>query len=163
MDVDAVVQFVRGHERQRDGVKQEKRSPVDDGRDDGSDGGGDGSSSLMECMVDHMFLSGAYFGVNTCALLRREADFPASKFLALADACRCHNTGAYAGNVGLQPHVLYTYSALQLRYLSGDAEIADHASPADQKRSLKLLDVWLWRGWGGELPKTELAAAMTLA
>ena len=43
------------------------------------------------------------------ALLGREKDFPANKVMGIAQACRCLKTGAYAGNVSLQPHVLYTF------------------------------------------------------
>lgn len=83
----AVVRFVRKHDRKADtsspsarrgrGKDGTKREGEGKGEQEGQGGGLEGrggdaeASQLMECGVDHMFLSGAFFGINICVCQRQ--------------------------------------------------------------------------------------------
>lgn len=63
------------------------------------------------CMIEHMRLSGMYWGVGAMALLGREADMDPADVVEWVLQCE-HPDGGFAGNVGHDRHLLYTLHAL---------------------------------------------------
>lgn len=63
------------------------------------------------CMIEHMRLSGMYWGVGAMALLGREEDMNPEEVVAWILQCE-HPDGGFAGNVGHDRHLLYTLHAL---------------------------------------------------
>lgn len=63
------------------------------------------------CMIEHMRLSGMYWGVGAMALLGREAEMGPEEVVAWVLQCQ-HADGGFSGNVGHDRHLLYTLHAL---------------------------------------------------
>lgn len=63
------------------------------------------------CMIEHMRLSGMYWGVGAMALLGREEEMNPSEVVEWVLQCQ-HPDGGFSGNVGHDRHLLYTLHAL---------------------------------------------------
>lgn len=70
------------------------------------------------CMIEHMRLSGMYWGVGAMALLGREAEMGPDEIVAWVLECQ-HPDGGFAGNVGHDRHLLYTLHALLILAMLG--------------------------------------------
>ena len=64
-------------------------------------------------MTEHMRMSGIYWGVMAMALLGREEEMDRAFVLDWILKCRASN-GGFCGNVGHDPHLLYTCHAILL-------------------------------------------------
>jgi geranylgeranyl transferase type-2 subunit beta len=62
-------------------------------------------------------MSGVYWGLSTLALLQQLQSVPAEPILQFVNACKDSSSGGYSGNIGHDPHLLYTLSAVQILLL----------------------------------------------
>lgn len=64
----------------------------------------------------HFRMSGVYWGLTSLAVMGREveADLDVPSIVDWVLQCQ-HASGGFSGNIGHDPHLLYTLSALQVR------------------------------------------------
>lgn len=77
---------------------------------------------------EHLRMSGAYWGCCAMALLGRLGAMDKEGIVAWVQQCFDPASGGYSGNVGHDPHLLYTLSAIQILMLFE----ADHLIPVAQ-------------------------------
>lgn len=69
----------------------------------------------FEAMVmDHLRMNGAYWGLTTLDLLDKLQAVDAEEVVAWVMECFHKDCGGFGGNVGHDPHLLYTLSAVQI-------------------------------------------------
>ena len=76
-------------------------------------------------VTEHLRVSGAYWGLTALRLMR---PLGAAETAGVVDwVLRCHDaeSGGFAGNVGHDPHLLYTLSAVQVLVLLGALDRCD--------------------------------------
>ena len=64
-------------------------------------------------VTEHLKLNGIYWGLTGMFLLGREAEMDRAGILDFVTSC-AHDCGGFGGNVGHDPHLLYTLSAVQI-------------------------------------------------
>ena len=75
----------------------------------------DGSKNEFEYWVtEHLRMSGVYWALAGLSALSAVDALPSAPLLEFVSSCFDAETGGYAGNVGHDPHLLYTLSALQI-------------------------------------------------
>eukprot|EP00038_Savillea_parva_P012529 m.205262 g.205262 ORF g.205262 m.205262 type:complete len:365 (+) comp22888_c0_seq1:132-1226(+) len=79
---------------------------------DNGDADHDPGTQLVQWVTDAIFASGIYWGLHIEVLLSG-AVIDKTWVVARLLACRDTRTGGFAGSPGHDPHVLYTYSAIQ--------------------------------------------------
>lgn len=67
-------------------------------------------------ITEHIRMSGVYWTLTSLSLLgeSHELASPRSDLLAFLSDCYDPETGAFGANKGMDPHILYTLSALQI-------------------------------------------------
>lgn len=76
------------------------------------------------CMIEHMRVSGMYWGVGAMALLGREQEMGPTEIVDWVLQCE-HPDGGFAGNVDHDRHLLYTTHALLVLAMTGALDRVD--------------------------------------
>ncbi|KAK1310698.1 hypothetical protein QJS10_CPA08g01408 [Acorus calamus] len=82
------------------------------------------SNDLESLVMDHLKLSGAYWGLTTLHLLGRLSSVDQDRIIDWVLKCQ-HESGGFAGNVGHDPHILHTLSAVQVLALFDRMDVLD--------------------------------------
>jgi len=74
--------------------------------------------------MEHLRLSGAYWGLTTLDILHNLGTVDHDEVISWIMEC-WHECGGFGGNIGHDPHILYTLSAVQVLALLDKIEILD--------------------------------------
>ncbi|EOY19312.1 hypothetical protein QUC31_006172 [Theobroma cacao] len=80
--------------------------------------------SFESVVMDHLRLNGAYWGLTTLDLLGKLDTVNADEVISWIMKCQ-HESGGFAGNIGHDPHILYTVSAVQVLALFNKLDVLD--------------------------------------
>ncbi|CAI9112907.1 OLC1v1013417C1 [Oldenlandia corymbosa var. corymbosa] len=75
-------------------------------------------------VMEHLRLNGAYWGLTTLDLLGKLNAVDQDEVIPWVMQCQ-HESGGFGGNIGHDPHLLYTLSAIQVLALFDKIEILD--------------------------------------
>ncbi|XP_021296574.1 geranylgeranyl transferase type-2 subunit beta 1 isoform X2 [Herrania umbratica] len=78
--------------------------------------------SFESVVMDHLRLNGAYWGLTTLDLLGKLDSVNADEVISWIMKCQ-HESGGFAGNIGHDPHILYTLSAVQVLALFNKLDV----------------------------------------
>ncbi|KAJ0094623.1 hypothetical protein Patl1_15945 [Pistacia atlantica] len=79
--------------------------------------------SFESVVMEHLRLNGAYWGLTTLDLLGK-LDAVDKEVISWIMKCQ-HESGGFAGNIGHDPHILYTISAVQVLALFDKLDVLD--------------------------------------
>ncbi|XVF66935.1 hypothetical protein PTKIN_Ptkin10aG0080100 [Pterospermum kingtungense] len=80
--------------------------------------------SFESVVMDHLRMNGAYWGLTTLDLLGKLGTVNADEVISWIMKCQ-HESGGFAGNIGHDPHILYTLSAVQVLALFNKLDVLD--------------------------------------
>ncbi|XP_055827800.1 geranylgeranyl transferase type-2 subunit beta 1-like isoform X1 [Solanum dulcamara] len=75
-------------------------------------------------VMEHLRLNGAYWGLTTLDIMGKLAAVEQDEVISWVMQCQ-HGSGGFGGNIGHDPHVLYTLSAIQVLALFDKLHILD--------------------------------------
>ncbi|MCD7454330.1 hypothetical protein HAX54_024342 [Datura stramonium] len=75
-------------------------------------------------VMEHLRLNGAYWGLTTLAIMGKLAAVDQDEVISWVMQCQ-HESGGFGGNIGHDPHVLYTLSAIQVLALFDKLHVLD--------------------------------------
>ncbi|KAI3928491.1 hypothetical protein MKW98_024092 [Papaver atlanticum] len=75
-------------------------------------------------LMEHLRMSGAYWGLTTLDLLGKLGAVDQDEIVSWVMQCQ-HESGGFAGNIGHDPHMLYTLSAVQVLSLLDKLDVLD--------------------------------------
>ncbi|XP_025822089.1 geranylgeranyl transferase type-2 subunit beta 1-like isoform X3 [Panicum hallii] len=87
--------------------------------------------SFESLVMEHIRLNGAYWGLTTLDLLHKLHAVDAAEVVDWIMSCYHPESGGFGGNVGHDPHVLYTLSAVQVLCLFDRLDVLDIDKVAD--------------------------------
>uniref|UniRef100_A0A453RK73 Geranylgeranyl transferase type-2 subunit beta n=1 Tax=Aegilops tauschii subsp. strangulata TaxID=200361 RepID=A0A453RK73_AEGTS len=87
--------------------------------------------SFESLVMEHLRASGAYWGLTTLDLLHKLHAVDAAEVVDWIMSCYHPESGGFGGNVGHDPHVLYTLSAVQVLCLFDRLDVLDADKIAD--------------------------------
>ncbi|CCI41182.1 unnamed protein product [Albugo candida] len=99
----------------------------------------DKKEDFEACMTEHMRLSGMYWGVGAMYLLGYEQEMDPETILKEVLECY-HDNGGFGGNVGHDPHLLYTLHALLILAMLNALSRIDTLKTASYVAQLQLAD-----------------------
>ncbi|KAI4321232.1 hypothetical protein MLD38_034638 [Melastoma candidum] len=79
---------------------------------------------FVSLVMEHLRLNGAYWGLTTLDLLGKIHAVDVDEVVSWIMACQ-HESGGFGGNIGHDPHMLYTLSAVQVLALFDKIHILD--------------------------------------
>ncbi|KAI3991027.1 hypothetical protein MKX01_016568, partial [Papaver californicum] len=80
--------------------------------------------SYEAVLMEHLRMSGAYWGLTTLDLLGKLGVVDRDEIVSWVMQCQ-HESGGFAGNIGHDPHMLYTLSAVQVLALLDKLDVLD--------------------------------------
>ncbi|XP_022742712.1 geranylgeranyl transferase type-2 subunit beta 1 isoform X2 [Durio zibethinus] len=80
--------------------------------------------SFESVVMDHLRMNGAYWGLTTLDLLGKLDTVDADEVISWIMKCQ-HESGGFSGNIGHDPHILYTVSAVQVLALFNKLDVLD--------------------------------------
>jgi geranylgeranyl transferase type-2 subunit beta len=81
--------------------------------------------SFESVVMEHLRMNGAYWGLTTLHLLGKLDDtVDVNEVVSWIISCQ-HDEGGFGGNVGHDPHILYTLSAVQVLALFDKLDVID--------------------------------------
>ncbi|KAK1549634.1 hypothetical protein Q3G72_005226 [Acer saccharum] len=80
--------------------------------------------SFESVVMEHLRMSGAYWGLTTLDLLGKLDAVDKEEVISWLMQCQ-HESGGFAGNIGHDPHILYTLSAVQVLALFDKLDVLD--------------------------------------
>ncbi|CAN1232323.1 Geranylgeranyl transferase type-2 subunit beta 1 [Linum perenne] len=80
--------------------------------------------SFESAVMEHLRMNGAYWGLTTLDLLGKLDVVDSNEILDWIMKCQ-HESGGFAGNIGHDPHILYTLSAIQVLALFDKLSVLD--------------------------------------
>ncbi|XP_009347576.2 geranylgeranyl transferase type-2 subunit beta 1 isoform X1 [Pyrus x bretschneideri] len=80
--------------------------------------------SLEAVAMEHLRMNGAYWGLTTLDLLGKIEVVDVNEIVSWVLQCQ-HDSGGFGGNIGHDPHVLYTLSAVQVLALFNKIDVLD--------------------------------------
>mmetsp|Transcript_45106 Transcript_45106/g.75257 ORF Transcript_45106/g.75257 Transcript_45106/m.75257 type:complete len:321 (+) Transcript_45106:227-1189(+) len=89
--------------------------------------------------TEHLRMSGVYWGITAMALLDRLHEMDKEGILKFVKGCQ-HPSGGFGGNVGHDPHLLFTLSAVQILAIYDQLDTLDIDSVANYVSSLQQAD-----------------------
>ncbi|KAI9206317.1 terpenoid cyclases/protein prenyltransferase alpha-alpha toroid [Polychytrium aggregatum] len=92
--------------------------------------------SLEYHLTSHLKLNGVYWGLTALDLLGRLDVFEKEDVITFILACQ-HSNGGFSGNVGHDPHLLYTLSAVQILATLDSLDRIDSARVVDFVKNLQ--------------------------
>ncbi|XP_052732600.1 geranylgeranyl transferase type-2 subunit beta 1 isoform X3 [Vigna angularis] len=75
-------------------------------------------------VMEHLRMSGAYWGLTALDLLGKLGSVDVDEVTSWLLSCQ-HESGGFGGNIGHDPHILYTLSALQVLALFDKMDVID--------------------------------------
>ncbi|XP_028795108.1 geranylgeranyl transferase type-2 subunit beta 1-like isoform X1 [Neltuma alba] len=75
-------------------------------------------------VMEHLRMNGVYWGLTTLDLLGKLDTVDVNEFVSWVMSCQ-HESGGFSGNIGHDPHILYTLSAVQVLALFNKLDIID--------------------------------------
>ncbi|GMM49706.1 Rab geranylgeranyltransferase [Starmerella bacillaris] len=72
---------------------------------------------LQYWLTSHLRMNGLYWALNTTFLLQKPDLIDKEKIIDFVLSCYDESSGGFSADTGLDPHLLYTLSALQILYL----------------------------------------------
>ncbi|CAL5362752.1 unnamed protein product [Camellia sinensis] len=75
-------------------------------------------------VMEHLRINGAYWGLSTLDLLGKIDEVNSEEVVSWVMMCQ-HESGGFGGNIGHDPHLLYTLSAIQVLALFDKTNILD--------------------------------------
>ena len=96
--------------------------------------------SYEHIVTEHLRMSGIYWGLGAMEILNAGADLNKPKIVEFIQACYHPNNGGYSGNIGHDPHLLYTLSALQLLAMCDRLDLVDIPKTSNYIINLQLSD-----------------------
>ncbi|KAG8047982.1 hypothetical protein GUJ93_ZPchr0008g12609 [Zizania palustris] len=93
--------------------------------------------SFESLVMEHIRLNGAYWGLTTLDLLHKLDAVDAGEVIQWIMSCYHPESGGFGGNVGHDPHVLYTLSAVQVLCLFDRLDVLDVDKVADYVSGLQ--------------------------
>ncbi|KAG2579891.1 hypothetical protein PVAP13_6NG311900 [Panicum virgatum] len=93
--------------------------------------------SFESLVMEHIRLNGAYWGLTTLDLLHKLHAVGAAEVVDWIMSCYHPESGGFGGNVGHDPHVLYTLSAVQVLCLFDRLDVLDIDKVADYVAGLQ--------------------------
>ena len=99
------------------------------------------TTSFEMVVMQHMRMSGVYWGTTAMALLGRnlKSDMKSDDIVEFVLSCQYDN-GGFGGNVGHDPHMLYTLSALQVLAICDKLDLIDKEKVIEYVASLQNVD-----------------------
>jgi geranylgeranyl transferase type-2 subunit beta len=94
------------------------------------------TSTFEHVATEHLRMSGIYWGLSAMALMGKQAEMETEKIVEWVMLCQ-HPNGSFGGNVGHDPHILYTLSAVQILAMCGRLDKIDKAQVASYFASLQ--------------------------
>ncbi|OMP12003.1 Prenyltransferase/squalene oxidase [Corchorus olitorius] len=88
--------------------------------------------SFESVVMDHLRMNGAYWGLTTLDILGKLHAVDADEVISWIMKCQ-HESGGFAGNIGHDPHMLYTLSAVQVLALFNKLDVLDIDKVASYK------------------------------
>lgn len=76
-------------------------------------------------------IDGLYWGLNALDIMDEAHRLPRSDVIAFVLACQDQETGGFGANVGYDPHLHYTLSALQILLIEDALDEVDRDKIAD--------------------------------
>ncbi|KAL6135301.1 hypothetical protein ACLB2K_067529 [Fragaria x ananassa] len=80
--------------------------------------------SYESVLMEHIRLNGAYWGLTTLDLLGKLDTVDVNEVVSEVLQCQ-HESGGFGGNIGHDPHILYTLSAVQVLALFDNVDVLD--------------------------------------
>uniref|UniRef100_A0A2P2KNV4 Geranylgeranyl transferase type-2 subunit beta n=1 Tax=Rhizophora mucronata TaxID=61149 RepID=A0A2P2KNV4_RHIMU len=80
--------------------------------------------SFESVVMEHLRMNGAYWGLTTLDLMRKLGVVDSGEVIQWIMKCQ-HESGGFAGNVGHDPHILHTLSAVQVLALFDKLNVLD--------------------------------------
>ncbi|XP_048328757.1 geranylgeranyl transferase type-2 subunit beta 1 isoform X1 [Ziziphus jujuba] len=80
--------------------------------------------SFESVVMEHLRMNGAYWGLTTLDLLGKLHAVDVDQIVSWIIKCQ-HDSGGFGGNIGHDPHVLYTLSAVQVLALFDKLDVLD--------------------------------------
>ncbi|XP_019055247.1 PREDICTED: geranylgeranyl transferase type-2 subunit beta 1-like isoform X3 [Nelumbo nucifera] len=87
-------------------------------------------------VMEHLRMNGAYWGLTTLDLLGKLETVDKDEIVSWVMSCQ-HESGGFGGNVGHDPHILYTLSAVQVLALLDKLDVLDIDKLANYIASLQ--------------------------
>ncbi|KAL2611693.1 hypothetical protein R1flu_023385 [Riccia fluitans] len=84
----------------------------------------DKKSDFDSVVMEHLRMSGAYWGLTALDLMHSLNDMDGEEIAAWILKCQ-HDCGGFGGNIGHDPHILYTLSAVQILALFDKLSVVD--------------------------------------
>nr|POE64586.1 geranylgeranyl transferase type-2 subunit beta 2 [Quercus suber] len=79
---------------------------------------------FVSVVMEHLRMSGAYWGLTTLDLLEKLDTVDVDEVVSWVMKCQ-HESGGFGGNIGHDPHILYTLSAVQVLALFDKLNVLD--------------------------------------
>ncbi|XP_062150822.1 geranylgeranyl transferase type-2 subunit beta 1-like [Alnus glutinosa] len=79
---------------------------------------------LVSVVMEHLRMNGTYWGLTTLDLLGKLDTVDVDEVVSWVMECQ-HESGGFGGNIGHDPHILYTLSAVQILALFGKLNVLD--------------------------------------
>ncbi|KAJ6974227.1 geranylgeranyl transferase type-2 subunit beta 1-like isoform X2 [Populus alba x Populus x berolinensis] len=95
--------------------------------------------SFESVVLEHLRMNGAYWGLATLDLLGKLDALDSNEVIEWIMKCQ-HESGGFAGNIGHDPHMLYTLSAVQVLALFDKLNVLDADKVANCHPFLGLLN-----------------------
>ncbi|MBA0854736.1 hypothetical protein Goshw_004335 [Gossypium schwendimanii] len=80
--------------------------------------------SFESVVMDHLRMNGAYWGLTALDLLGKLDSVNVDEVISWILKCQ-HESGGFSGNIGHDPHILYTLSAVQVLALFNRLDVLD--------------------------------------
>lgn len=88
-------------------------------------------------VIEHLRMNGAYWGLTTLDLLNKIGAIDADAVVSWVMECQDKDCGGFAGNLGHDPHLLYTISAVQVLVLLDRLDVLDIEKVSDYVAGLQ--------------------------
>jgi geranylgeranyl transferase type-2 subunit beta len=99
----------------------------------------DKTTSFEHVATEHLRMSGIYWGLSGMALMGKQALMETDKIVDWVMLCQ-HPNGSFGGNIGHDPHILYTLSAVQILAMCGRLDLVDKFQVSKYFASLQQAD-----------------------
>ncbi|XP_062118417.1 geranylgeranyl transferase type-2 subunit beta 1-like [Humulus lupulus] len=80
--------------------------------------------SFESVVIEHLRMNGAYWGLTTLDLLGKLHVLDVDQIISWLISCQ-HESGGFGGNIGHDPHVMYTLSVVQVLALFDKLDVLD--------------------------------------
>ncbi|KAJ7549482.1 hypothetical protein O6H91_03G058400 [Diphasiastrum complanatum] len=110
----------------------------------------DNKKDLESLLTEHIRMNGAYWGLTALDLMGSLNDLDQDKIISWILQCQ-HDCGGFGGNIGHDPHILYTLSAVQILALYDKLAVLDSSKIASYITGLQQNDGSFYGDEWGEI------------